>query len=110
MEFCVFRVPTADGAMRQNRRCRNRIVQRSLVFIVFSEIDAVKRLLVDRVFIDQASNVPGRKCFKDQLIFNNFVFRRLVDIEDEQIRMLRFVRGFILKDDIRNDVRPMSIH
>ena len=61
-------------------------------FIVFSETDAVTRLLVDNVFIDQKSNIPGRKCFKNQWMLNDFVFQRLIDSEDEKIRFLRFVR------------------
>ena len=96
--------------MRQNRRCRNKIVKNPLVFIVFSEIEAVKRLLVERVFIDQKSSLRGRICYTNQLFFNDFVFRRLIDGEDEKIRILRFARGIILKVDIRNDVRPKSFH
>ena len=96
--------------MQENRRRRNKIVNNQLVFIVFSEIEAVKRLLVDSVFIGQKSIVPERKCFKNQWIFNDFVFRRLVDDEDENIRILRFVRGIILKVDSPNEVRRMSIH
>ncbi len=79
-------------------------------FLVFSEIEAVKRLLVERVFIDQKSSLRGRICYKNQWFFNDFVFRRLIDGEDEKIRILRFARGFILKVDIRNDVRPKSFH
>ena len=110
MKFYVFWVQTGDEAMRQNHRCRNKIVKNPLVFIVFSEIEAVKRLLVERVFIDQKSSLRGRICYKNQWFFNDFVFRRLIDGEDEKIRILRFARGFILKVDIRNDVRPKSFH
>jgi len=110
MKFYVFWVQKGDEAMRQNHRCRNKIVKNPLVFIVFSEIEAVKRLLVERVFIDQKSSLRGRICYKNQWFFNDFVFRRLIDGEDEKIRILRFARGFILKVDIRNDVRPKSFH
>ena len=79
-------------------------------FIVFSEIEAVKRLLVERVFIDQKSSLRGRICYKNKWLFNDFIFRRLIDVEDEKIRILRFARGIILKVDIRNDVRPESFH
>ena len=81
-----------------------------MCFIVFSEIEAVKRLLVERGFIDQKSRMMGRICCKNQWMFNDFVLRRLIDVEDEKMRMLRLVRGFILKVDIRNDVRPKSFH
>ena len=60
MDFYVFWVQTNDGALQQNRRHRNKIVKNQLVFIVFSEIEAVKRLLVDRVFIDAKSNFSGQ--------------------------------------------------
>ena len=96
--------------MRQNRRCRNKIVQNPLVFIVFSEIDAVKQHLVERVLIGQKSNFIGRICYKSQLIFNDFVLRRLIDVEDEKMRILCLARGFTLKVDIMNDVRPKSFH
>ena len=109
MDFCVFWAQTGDDALRQNRRRRNKIVKNPLVFIVFSEIEAVKRLLVDRVFIDQKSNFRGRICCKNQWFFQQF-FRLLIDGEDEQIRILRFIRGFILKVDIRNGVRPDAFH
>ena len=42
--------------------------------VVFSEIEAVKRRYVDRIFIDQKSNSRGRICCKNQMTFNNFVF------------------------------------
>ena len=61
MEFYVFVAHTNDGAMQENRRRRNKIVKHQLVFIVFSEIEAVKRLLVDSVFIGQKAIVPERK-------------------------------------------------
>ena len=54
------------------------------MFIVFSEIEAVKRLLVERVFIDQKSSLRGRICYKNQLFFNDLVFRRLIDGEEEK--------------------------
>ena len=63
-KFYVFWVQTGDEAMRQNHRCRNKIVKNPLVFIVFSEIEAVKRLLVERVFIDQKSSLRGRIGYK----------------------------------------------
>ena len=109
MEFCVFWVHTNNGAMQENHRRRNKIIKNLLV-LVFSEIETIKRLLVDSVFIGQKSIVPERKCFKNQLIFNDFVFRRLIDDEDEKIRFLHFVRGIILKVDSPNEVRQISIH
>ena len=81
-----------------------------LGFIVFSEIEAANRLLVERGFIDQKSRIMGRLCYTNQWIFNDFVLRRLIDVEDEKMRILRLARGFILKVDIRNDVRPKSFH
>ena len=79
-------------------------------FLVFSEIEAVKRLLVDRVFIDPKSNFRGRICCKNDCFSTILFFRLLIDGEDEKIRILRFIRGFILKVDIRNGVRPDAFH
>ncbi len=84
MKFYVFGVQTGDEAMRQNHRCRNKIVKKSFVFIVSSEIEAVNRLLVERAFIDQKSSPRGRICYKNKWFFNDFVFRRLIDGEDEK--------------------------
>ena len=64
MNFCFFGVQTGDGATRQNRRCRNKIVKNPLVFIVFSDIDAVKRHLVERVLIGQNRTSWGRFAIK----------------------------------------------
>ena len=86
MDVCVFWAQTGDDALRQNRRRRNKIVKNQLVF-VFSEIEAVKRLLVDRVFIDQKSNFRGRICYKNQCFLNNFVVRLLIDGEDEKYEL-----------------------
>ena len=110
MNFCFFGVQTGDGATRQNRRCRNKIVQNPLVFILFSEIDAVKQHLVERVLIGQKSNFMGRICYKNQMIFNDFVLRRLIDVEDEKMRFLCLARGFTLKVNNLNDARPKSLH
>ncbi len=96
--------------MRQNRRCRNKIVKNPLVFIVFSDIDAVKRHLVERVLIGQKSNFLGQICYKNQMIFNDFVLRRLIDVEDEKMRILCLARGFTLKVNNLNDARPKSLH
>ena len=63
-----------------------------LFFIEFSEIDAVTRHLVERVFIDQKSTFLGRKCYTNQRFSNDFVFQRLIDVEDEKIRFLRLAR------------------
>ena len=73
MDFCVFWAQTGDDALRQNRRRRNEIVKNPLVVIMFSGIEAVKRLLVDRVFIDQKSNFRGRICYKNQC-FSTILF------------------------------------
>lgn len=70
--------------MRQNRRCRNKIVQNPLVFIAFSESDAVTRHVVERVFIGQQSSPLGRICYTNQWIFNDFIFQRFIDVEDEK--------------------------
>ena len=78
--------------------------------LLFFEIDAVKLHLVGRVLIGQKSNFVGRICYKNQLIFNDFVLRRLIDCEDEKMRILCLARGFTLKVDIMNDARPKSIH
>ena len=84
MKFCVFWVQTGEGTMRQNRRCRNKIVKHPLVFIAISEIDAVKRHVVERVFIGQKSSFLGRICYKNKWIFNDLIFQRLIDVEDEK--------------------------
>ena len=77
---------------------------------MFSDTDAVKRHLVERVLIGQKSNFLGQICYKNQMIFNDFVLRRLIDVEDEKMRILCLARGFTLKVDILNDVRPKSFH
>ena len=69
----MFLFQTGDDALRQNCRSRNKIVKHPFVFIVFSEIEAVKRLLVDRIFIDQKSNFRDRICYKNQC-FQQFCF------------------------------------
>ena len=51
----------------------------------------------------------SRKCYKNQLIFNDFVLRRLIDVEDEKTRILCLARGFTLKVNIMNDARPKSL-
>ena len=66
MHFCVFWVQMGDDAMQQKCRCRDKIVKIPLVFIVFSEIEALKRHLVERVFIHQKSTLLGRKCYKNK--------------------------------------------
>ena len=110
MIVCFFWVQTGDGAMRQHRRCRNKIVQNPLVFILFSEIDAVKQHIVERVLVGQKSNFMGQICYKSHLISNDFVLRRLIDVEDEQMRIVCLARGFPLKFNIMNDARPKSLH
>ena len=82
MEFYVFWVHTNDGAMQENRRHRNKIIKNQSVFIVFSEIEAVKRLLVDRVFIDAKSHFsgqPGRGPALESDDFGNFTNVPMLD-------------------------------
>ena len=73
MEFCVFWVRTGNVALQQNHRCRNKIVKNPLVFIAFSESEAIERLLVERVLIDRTSTILGRICYKHQWCFNDCV-------------------------------------
>ena len=72
MKFYVFWVQTGDGAMRQMRRCHNKSVKIQLFVIAFSEIDAVKRHIVERVFICQKSNILGPPRTENKLSCNMF--------------------------------------
>ena len=63
--------------------------------LTFSEIDDVKLHFVESAFSGQKSILLGLICYKNQRIFNDFIFQRLIDVEDEQILNLLFATGFI---------------